>query len=235
MREGILILGVAAGLLLLLPACAIGPESALRVENASLKQVVDHADSAVRNSEERNRVLEVQLQAEIAMRKVAEEKVALLKDALQRMRGSLDAGRIEAHQAIQEGFEVNPLSGGIILEDSVYFASGKHKLRAAGMDNLKVLAGRLLNPEYAGFNIRVDGHTDNQPIKKSPYRDNWQLGLERAKAVQDFFILQGVGPGRIFVATFADSQPIADNFSAAGRKRNRRVEIQIIDGYPEEE
>lgn len=228
-------LWILVGLIVCLPACAVGTESALRVENSSLKEVVDQADAAVRNCEERCRVLEEQLQAEIAMRKAAEEKVVLLKDAVQRLRGSLDVGRSTAYEELREGFEINPVSGAIILEDAVYFASGKHQLSSAGQDNLKVLADRLASDEYQSYSVRVDGHTDNQPIRYSNYRDNWDLGFQRAQAVQDLLVSRGVDPARIFVASFADTRPMADNSTAAGRKKNRRVEIQIIDGIPEEE
>lgn len=235
MRSGILSLGIVPGLVLFLGGCAVGTESALLVENDSLKEVVGQADAAVRNVEERCRVLEEQLQAEMALRKAAEEKVVLLKDAIQRLRGSLDEGRAGAYDALREGFEINPVSGAIILSDAVYFASGKHQLSAQGKKNLKVLADRLGSPEYQAFNVRVDGHTDNKPIKFSKYRDNWDLAFQRAQSVQEYFSSQGVHSARIFVASFADTQPMADNSTAVGRKKNRRVEIQIIDGIPEEE
>lgn len=228
-------LGIVVGLIVCLPACAVGAGSALRVENSSLKEVVEQADAAVRNCEERCRVLEEQLQAEIAMRKTADEKVVLLKDALQRIRGSLSVDRTARYEALSEGFEVNPQSGAIVLEDAVYFASGKHQLSSTGRRNLEVLGRRLASPEYSQYSVRVDGHTDNQPIRRSNYRSNWDLGVQRAQSVQDLLVSSGVDPSRIFVASFADTRPVADNSTAAGRKKNRRVEIQIMDGIPEEQ
>ncbi|MCZ6602442.1 MAG: OmpA family protein [Planctomycetota bacterium] len=215
---------------LLFSACAIGRESALRVENGSLKDVVDQADAAVRNSEDRIRVLEEQLRGEILLRSAAEEKVVLLKDVVQRLRGAVSDEHSGAYESIRDGFEINPQSGAIILSDAVYFASGKHSLSARGKENLRVLAQRLGSTEYGMFNVRVDGHTDNQPIRRSKYRDNWDLGFQRAQAVQEFFSAEGIDTARIFIASFADTQPIASNSTAAGKKKNRRVEIQIIDG-----
>lgn len=235
MRSELSGLVIASGLVFLLAGCAVGTGAALRVENASLKEVVDQADAAVRNCEERCRVLEEQLQAEMAHRKASEEKIILLKDALQRLRGTLNEDRMGAYEGIREGFEINPSSGAIILSDAVYFASGRHQLSSKGKDNLRILARRLASAEYGTFNIRVDGHTDNQPIRQSSYRDNWDLGFQRAQAVQDFFTAEGVDPSRIFCASFADTQPISDNSTATGRRKNRRVEMQIIDGVPEAE
>jgi chemotaxis protein MotB len=206
-------------------------------ENASLKAVVDQADAAVRNAEERLRVLEEQLAAETALRKSSEEKVVILKRALEAMKGRLDEGFLSAYHNFREGFEINPESGGIILEGAVYFASGRHQLSPEGKRKLEVLADRLLASEFARFNVRIDGHTDNQPIKHSRarYRDNWDLGFQRAQAVQDFFVARGVSPDRIFVASFADTRPFADNDTAAGRAKNRRCEVQFMEGIPEEE
>lgn len=230
-------IGTAAAVGLLLSGCAVGTKAALRQENARLEEVVDQADAAVRNAEERCRVLEEQLAAERAMRKTAEEKFVIVKEALQKLRGKLDENYLTAYQSFRQGYEINPDSGGIILEGAVHFASGRHELTAQGRRSLDVLAERLLSPEFHRFHIRVDGHTDNQPIRfsRERYRDNWELGFRRAQAVQDYFVSKGVDASRIFIASFADTQPIADNATAAGRKRNRRVEIQIIDGLPEEE
>ena len=225
---------IASGLVLLLPACAVGTKSALRVENASLKEVVDQADAAVRNCEERNRVLEERLQAEMVVRKTAEEQVLMLRDAVQKLRGSIGVGLSAEFEGIREGFEINPESGAIILEDAVYFAPGKHRLSKAGRGNLQVLANRLILAQYARFNVRVDGHTDNQPIVKSPYVSTWHLGFARAKAVQDMLASAGVEASRLFVASFADTQPIASNSTASGRRKNRRVEVQITEGIPEQ-
>jgi chemotaxis protein MotB len=231
-----LVLGIL-GLALLLSGCATGQKSALMEENASLKAVVDQADAAVRNAEERLRVLEEQLAAETALRKSAEEKVIILKRALEAMKGKIDEGFLSAYRDIREGFEINPESGGIILEGSVYFASGRHQLSAEGKRKLQVLADRLAAPEFARFNLRVDGHTDNQPIKhsRSRYRDNWELGFKRAQAVQDFFVQRGISKEQVFVASFADTRPIVGNDTAAGRAKNRRCEVQIMEGIPEEE
>lgn len=237
MRATYAVLGAIALLGLLLSGCATGQKAALEQENASLKQVVDQADAAVRNAEERVRVLEEQLAAEMAMRKSAEEKVVILKEALTRLKGKLDEGLVDAYHDFRDGFEINPESGGIILEGAVFFASGRHSLTKEGQSSLDVLAQRLLAPEFRRFNVRIDGHTDDQPIKysKNRYRDNWDLGFQRAQAVQDYFVSRGVESNRIFVASFADTQPMDDNATAAGRERNRRVEVTIIDGTPEGE
>jgi chemotaxis protein MotB len=73
--------------------------------------------------------------------------------------------------------------------------------------------------------IRIDGHTDSDPIRRSKWDDNWQLAAERARQVLKVLIKQGVPKDRIFFAAFADTRPRATNKTTAGKKQNRRVEL----------
>ena len=74
--------------------------------------------------------------------------------------------------------------------------------------------------------VLVTGHTDNQAIRSLRYPSNWQLSQARALAVKEILELSVKGE-RIRSEGLADTQPVADNASAAGRARNRRVEITL--------
>lgn len=74
--------------------------------------------------------------------------------------------------------------------------------------------------------VVVTGHTDNQPIRSMRFPSNWHLSEERAKAVREKLVAK-VKPERIRAEGLADTQPLADNTTAAGRSRNRRVEITL--------
>jgi type VI secretion system protein ImpK len=74
--------------------------------------------------------------------------------------------------------------------------------------------------------VLVTGHTDNQPIRSLRYPSNWHLSEDRAKAVKDILAAK-VEPGRIRSEGLADTQPVGDNTTPAGRARNRRVEITL--------
>jgi type VI secretion system protein ImpK len=78
----------------------------------------------------------------------------------------------------------------------------------------------------------VVGHTDNQPIHTLRFPSNFELSLARAKAVRDQLAQTLGSPDRISVAGRGDAEPIADNASAAGREKNRRVEIIVLRGHP---
>ncbi|GAL06776.1 flagellar motor protein MotB [Photobacterium aphoticum] len=81
--------------------------------------------------------------------------------------------------------------------------------------------------------VRVSGHTDNQKLDSELYRSNWDLSAQRAVSVaQEMEKVKGFDHYRLRVVGLADTQPIGDNRTAAGRRANRRVEISIMQGEP---
>ena len=81
--------------------------------------------------------------------------------------------------------------------------------------------------DYPGSTIRVQGHTDGDPIKKSGWKDNWELSCERALTVVRQLTKAGINPKNVCAAGFGRHRPVADNSSRAGKSRNRRVEIVV--------
>ncbi|MCP4955243.1 MAG: flagellar motor protein MotB [Photobacterium aquimaris] len=81
--------------------------------------------------------------------------------------------------------------------------------------------------------IRISGHTDNQALDSELYRSNWDISSQRAVSVaQAMEQVKGFDRKRMRVVGMADTAPIADNKTATGRSRNRRVEISIVQGKP---
>src|SRR5690606_13800704 len=74
--------------------------------------------------------------------------------------------------------------------------------------------------------IEVTGHSDNVPIRSVRYPSNWHLSRDRAQSVATL-LGEFVDPGRLKSTGKADTEPLAPNDSAAGRARNRRVEITL--------
>ena len=112
--------------------------------------------------------------------------------------------------------------------DRVLFDSGKAKLRHEAFSVLDKVA-RVLNQDVAGQPIGVEGHTDNQPIKVSSWKDNHQLSLARAKSVVDYLVNErGVDNSRITPVGHGQTRPIASNDTPEGRRMNRRVEIVVL-------
>ncbi|MGB2997047.1 MAG: OmpA family protein [Phycisphaerae bacterium] len=116
----------------------------------------------------------------------------------------------------------------VTLPDKVLFTSGSADLKGPAKAVLDKVA-RVLNSDYASHMIRVEGHTDNQPIRRTKklWQDNWDLSCNRAMAVARYLVSKGIDPKRTYAAGFAYHQPVASNATAAGRSRNRRVEIVV--------
>jgi chemotaxis protein MotB len=112
-----------------------------------------------------------------------------------------------------------------ILTDKVFFDSGSAQLKpqASGiLDKVAViLSGELKHP------IVVEGNTDSQPISGSQYPSNWELSGARAAAVVRTFVGHGVNPRRVSFTGYGSTVPIATNSTAAGRSKNRRVDVVL--------
>ena len=117
------------------------------------------------------------------------------------------------------------------------------KVRLASQGSF-VSGGANLQPEFQALlgrvgkslsaskgKMRVEGHTDNGPVAyNGRFKSNWDLSAQRSASVAQFFINEsGFKEKNVTVAGFADTRPIARNDSAAGRAKNRRIEI-IVDG-----
>jgi chemotaxis protein MotB len=112
-----------------------------------------------------------------------------------------------------------------VLTDQLLFASGQATLQPAGFPLLNEVA-QLLNVDKS-HPITVEGHTDNIPISSSQYPSNWELSTDRATTVVRYLIAKGVNRGRLGAVGYADLHPLASNATAAGRAKNRRVEIVL--------
>jgi len=129
-----------------------------------------------------------------------------------------------------EGYDVafDPAAGTITvtLPNTILFASGKAELKKATSAELDHILS-VLQQKYAGKEIEVVGHTDSDPIKKSPWKDNWELSAERALSVVRYLIKRGIPEEKIRAIGCGPARPIATNATAAGKTKNRRVEIVV--------
>lgn len=119
-----------------------------------------------------------------------------------------------------------PLTLSIRLNDSVLFPSGQTVLKPEAQALLKKIASGLaqLPPDY---HIVVRGYTDNQPISTPQFPSNWSLSVERAVAVVQLFLQNGVKGDVLGAEGFGEYDAIASNATAAGRSQNRRVVIVV--------
>jgi chemotaxis protein MotB len=109
----------------------------------------------------------------------------------------------------------------------VLFDSGKAVLRQESLPMLdKVI--QILKKEALNHDIGIEGHTDNQPIKYSAWKSNWELSAHRALSVLHYLIEKGIEPQRVRATGYGEYRPVASNDTAEGRQLNRRVEIVIL-------
>ena len=112
-----------------------------------------------------------------------------------------------------------------VLTDDLLFASGQATLSPRSTSLLDEIS-QLVN--LAGEHpVNVEGNTDDVPIHSSLYPSNWELSTARASTVVEFLSEHGVSPARLTATGYADQHPIASDATAAGRARNRRVEIVV--------
>lgn len=114
----------------------------------------------------------------------------------------------------------------VTLPNAILFSSGKETLKDATIAELKHVM-TVINERYGDKQIEVVGHTDSDPIKKSKWKDNWQLSSERALSVLRYLVSNGISEERIVAVAAGESRPIASNGTESGKARNRRVEIVV--------
>ncbi|HTH06616.1 MAG TPA: OmpA family protein, partial [Ilumatobacteraceae bacterium] len=109
---------------------------------------------------------------------------------------------------------------------SSYFAFGKATLLEGARDDLAPVAAFLA--DHAGWQLLVEGHTDNVPIHTARFPSNFELSVARAESVRDVLASLGVDPNRVLVLGAGDMRPMASNTTVDGRTLNRRVEVSFI-------
>ncbi|WP_271408437.1 flagellar motor protein MotD [Pseudomonas sp. Q1-7] len=112
----------------------------------------------------------------------------------------------------------------IEMNSSLLFPSGDALPNDAAFALIEKVAGILApydNP------VHVEGFTDNLPIATSRYPSNWELSTARAASIVRMLAMDGVSAGRLAAVGYGEFQPVADNATAEGRARNRRVVLVI--------
>jgi flagellar motor protein MotB len=134
-----------------------------------------------------------------------------------------------AGPAAAQGWEHGLTADRVTVGSDVLFSPGKATLTSAGEQALAKIAADI-HREYQGLPVRVYGYTDSDPIAKSHklWSDNLDLSANRAMAVTRYLIGKGIPAEHIETIAMGATNAAAPNSSAAGKTRNRRVEIFVI-------
>jgi chemotaxis protein MotB len=114
----------------------------------------------------------------------------------------------------------------VTVSDSILFASGAATLKNIYIAELDKI-NSVIRDRYSGRKIDVVGHTDTDPIRKTKWKDNWELSAQRALTVTRYLVDKGIAKDRIRAAGCGDARPVASNSSSAGKSKNRRVEVVV--------
>ena len=110
----------------------------------------------------------------------------------------------------------------------VFFDSGKDTIRENGKESIRKVA-EVLNRDVPNSIVAIEGHTDNQSIKYSGWKTNWELSSARALAVLHYFVDDcKVAPIRLSANGYGEFGPVAVNDTKENMQKNRRVEIVIL-------
>ena len=166
------------------------------------------------------------------------KKVEDLKGEVERLKllrvqenRELEAARAELEKRLrgEKGISVEMSERGLVVTflAEVLFDSGKAKVKPAAHDVLDKVAN-VITEKAPDRNIAVEGHTDNEPIKKSGWKSNWELSTERATSVLHYLETRGIAPKKLQATGYGEYRPVASNDTVEGRQKNRRVEIIIL-------
>ncbi len=144
---------------------------------------------------------------------------------------------LEIKRQIEEGLKQAGLDATVALSleerglvirfnDSVLFDLGKADIKPMGRATIDRVSQTIKDIPNQ---VRIEGHTDNLPIRTAGYPSNWELSTARATNVVRYFI-EGLAyePNRLSAAGYGEYRPIAPNDTAEGRQLNRRVDIVVL-------
>ncbi|MGQ0612745.1 MAG: OmpA/MotB family protein [Planctomycetaceae bacterium] len=118
-------------------------------------------------------------------------------------------------------------STAVTLASDVTFPSGKADLNPLAEKVLRRVASEILSTRNI-LALRVEGHTDSDPIRKSGWPSNRELSQARAESVRKYLVAQGVPESLLTTLGHGESQPLVTNDSKANKAKNRRVEIILV-------
>lgn len=158
------------------------------------------------------------------------ERIKSLEDELENLRRARSSLEDKLSQEIKDNqVSVSMQDKGLVITfvAEVLFDSGKAILKPQSLPILDKVAG-ILNEEVAGNDIGIEGHTDNEPIRHSSWKSNWELSSHRALSVLYYLESRNVNSERLSAIGYGEYRPVMSNDTTAGKQKNRRVEIVIL-------
>jgi outer membrane protein OmpA-like peptidoglycan-associated protein len=182
------------------------------------------ADEAARKKAEKE-ALESGLATTTAQKAEVEAMLARVEAEKAKVKAERDALEARLGGALSQIMSVRESARGIVMDlGDVLFDVNKATLKEGARESLAKMSGVLLM--LPDVNLRIEGFTDSTGTAER----NKILSAERARSVYDYLVLQKIDPARMAHAGYGPANPVADNATAEGRAKNRRVEITFARG-----
>ena len=139
-------------------------------------------------------------------------------------------GRLRDVLGSQPGIRI--VGDRFVFQSEVLFSKGSDQLESEGQKQIQQLAGTLRAitvkiPKNIDWILRVDGHTDQIPIRTTRFPSNWELSTARAISVVKFLVQRGISPNNLAATGFGEFQPIDPRDTEEAYIRNRRIELKL--------
>jgi len=200
----------------------------LNQQIAALRRQVAMLNAALEAAEERDRVAKAQI-ANLGKRLNA--ALARRVQELARYRSEF-FGRLR--RILSQRSDIRVVGDRFVFQSEVLFPKGSAELTEEGKKELDKLAEAILElekqiPPDINWILRVDGHTDSDPIRTARFRSNWELSAARAISVVKYLISRGVSPERLAATGFGEFHPIDPGDTEEAKAKNRRIELKLTE------
>ncbi|MFH2144493.1 MAG: OmpA family protein [Candidatus Omnitrophota bacterium] len=153
-------------------------------------------------------------------RQAREELLRAKKELEEQLKKEIEEKKIKLEMA-KKGLVITFIA-------EILFDSGKAVIRDEAHSVLDKVAD-VINNKLSDRNIAIEGHTDNQPIKHSSWKSNWELSTARATSVLHYLVdNKNANPAMFSAIGYGEYRSVASNDTVAGKQQNRRVEITIL-------
>ena len=207
---------------------ALAEVELLNQQLGALRRQIALLNDALEASEERQRESKTQI-ADLGRR--LNSALAQRVQELARFRSEF-FGRLRT--ILSQRSDIRIVGDRFVFQSEVLFPKGSASINPAGVQEIEKLAAAITEleaeiPSDIAWVLRVDGHTDDDPIRSAAFQSNWELSSARAIAVVRLLIDNGVSPDRLVAAGFGEYQPIDPGDSEEAKARNRRIELKLTE------
>jgi chemotaxis protein MotB len=196
--------------------------SSIRRQIAALETALDASED--RDRESQTKIADLGRRLNVALAQRVQELARYRSDFFGRLR-----------EILGDRPDIRIVGDRFVFQSEVFFATGSDEINPAGLGELDALAEAVLElmqeiPQDIPWVLRVDGHTDKQPISGvGRFRTNWELSAGRAISVVRFLIDKGIPANRLVAAGFGEFQPLEPGETEEAFAKNRRIELKLTE------